>query len=605
MKITPKILLLLVALSLSVQAAHYRVYLLGGQSNGNGRGDAAELSTAPLSAYELAAPQTDVRFYWHKTQDTANGNLTQDTWLDLQVGSGHGVNNPSGNEVEFGCELSFGRDMADANPSANIAIIKYTHGGTNLRSDWSASGSNYATFVATVQTGLLALTEAGHTYELGGMLWLQGEHDTGGSAAGAYEGNLTNLIQRVRSDLGSSETSAFALPFIISGLSDSQYSNITTEGSGPYTVRLAQETVAATVRQAAFANSDGFSTYTGAVHFDAAGQIAIGKACAIQMLALEANDVDRDGLLTSEEASYETDPNNADSDNDGFEDGLEARLGSSPIDSSSFFKIYSAVNQSGDTYTLEWLAKPGETYSVERSYTLEPDSWVELASVTATNELGTWTGQPSVILPTGVIAFYGLEGEIGGNFDTASYDSPDSNTTTSASRLSQAGGLTGGGTNSRIINHSLFSPSISGNNGLNLGGCTETSRSAAITAGDTFSFSITATGDTTYEKLVFFANQFSTSAKIDITYRIGAGSEQDILIDYSPNPGNSNVSEVTVDFPDFNSNQEVTFTYYLYNSSAENYGVRFDDIALHATTTSGNDDDAAKLFFRIRHHSSN
>ncbi|CAA6690035.1 MULTISPECIES: sialate O-acetylesterase [unclassified Lentimonas] len=601
MKIAPKILLLLLALSLSVQAAHYRVYLLGGQSNGNGRGDAAELSTAPLNTHGLAAPQTDVRFYWHKTQSTTNGNLPQDTWLDLQVDSGHGVNNPSGHDIEFGCELSFGRDMADANPSANIAIIKYTHGGTNLRSDWSASGSNYATFVATVQTGLLALTEAGHTYELGGMLWLQGEHDTGGSAAGAYEANLTNLILRVRSDLGSSETSAFALPFIISGLSDSQYSNITTEGSGPYTVRLAQETVAATVRQAAFANSDGFSTYTGAVHFDAAGQIAIGKACAIQMLALEANDVDRDGLLTSEEASYETDPNNADSDHDGFEDGLETLLGSNPLDGSSFFKIYSAVHQSGDTYTLEWLAKPGENYFVDYSSTMEPESWSELATVVATNELGTYTIQLSA-LPTRLAAYYGLEGEIGGYFDTVSYDSIDLNTATSASRLSQGGGLTGGGSDSRIINNGIFEPSNSGDNGLNLGGATETSRSAAITAGDFFSFTVTSTELTNYEKLVFYANQFSKTAKVDITYRIGGGNEQDILVDYSPTKNNAKVTEYTVDFPDFTSNQEVTFTFYLYNSSAENYGIRFDDIKLHVTTASSDDD---KVFFRIRHELNN
>ena len=62
---------------------------------------------------------------------------------------------------EFGSELSFGRAMADANPAAHIAIIKYAHGGTNLYSQWSATGTNYASFIATVQAGLAALTAAG------------------------------------------------------------------------------------------------------------------------------------------------------------------------------------------------------------------------------------------------------------------------------------------------------------------------------------------------------------------------------------------------------------------------------------------------------------
>lgn len=39
--------LALLGLAVSARAEHYRVYLLGGQSNGNGRGDAAELSAPP------------------------------------------------------------------------------------------------------------------------------------------------------------------------------------------------------------------------------------------------------------------------------------------------------------------------------------------------------------------------------------------------------------------------------------------------------------------------------------------------------------------------------------------------------------------------------
>ncbi|MDC1349703.1 sialate O-acetylesterase [Akkermansiaceae bacterium] len=349
------------ALTSLVQAEHYRVYLLGGQSNGNGRGDAAELAVPPLDAFGLGAAQTDVLFYWDKTQSTTNGNLTQNTWLDLQKDSGHGVNSPAGHAVEFGSELSFGRAMADNDPSVKIAIIKYTHGGTNLHTQWAAGGTNYNSFTTTVQSGLAALTALGHTYEMGGMVWIQGESDTGSANAPNYEVNLTDLIARVRQDtFGGLTSGGMTLPFIISGLADSQYSNITTVGSGPYIVRQAQETVAAAARQAAFVDTDGLATYSnGAVHFQASAQITIGQQSAAQMLTLEANDPDRDGLLNSEETTLGADPNKADTDDDGQDDGFENQAGTDPQSGASFFAI-TDFDLIEDQVTLTWpsRAKP-------------------------------------------------------------------------------------------------------------------------------------------------------------------------------------------------------------------------------------------------------
>ena len=376
-----------------LDAEHYRVYLIGGQSNGNGRGDAAELSTPPLNALNLADPQSDVRFYWHKTQNTANGNLTQDTWIDLQPGSGHGVNSPSGHEVEFGSELTFGRALADNDPLVNIAIIKYTHGGTNLHTQWAEGGVNYNAFVATVQAGLQALEDEGDTYEIGGMVWIQGESDTGGANAGNYEANLEDLIFRVRRDVfGGPSPGGYVLPFVISGLSDSQYSNITTSDSGPFVVRRAQEDVAASEDQAGFVNTDGLSVYpNGIIHFDATAQIAIGNASAAQMLMLEGNDVDRDGLLSSEETDLGTDASLADSDGDGQGDGFEVAAGTDPLNGSSFFAICD-VAVSNDEVTLQWPSLAGNLYDVEASADLL--EWFVVASdVEAADpgDLTTWS----------------------------------------------------------------------------------------------------------------------------------------------------------------------------------------------------------------------
>jgi hypothetical protein len=265
------------------QATHYQVYLLGGQSNGNGRADAAQLS-APLDA-----AQPDVRLFWKRTQVVSNvGSVAENQWTNLAPGTGHGTGEPVYSK-EFGPEVSFGRAMADAKPAENIAIVKYTHGGTNLSSNWSASGAQYTTFVSTVQTALAALTTAGHTYQLRGMLWQQGEADTSGTAADNYQANLTNLIARVRTDLNGGA----AFPFVIGSISDSQYgSAITTVGTGSYKVRQAQQTVATADPTVGIVITDGYSTRPNdSIHFDHTAQVTLGQSFATAMQALESQDL--------------------------------------------------------------------------------------------------------------------------------------------------------------------------------------------------------------------------------------------------------------------------------------------------------------------------
>ena len=280
----------LLTCAISSSAEHYRVYLLGGQSNANGRGDAAQL-TSPLSL-----PQTDVHFYWHRTQSTTNvGWLVEDTWIDLAPGSGHGRSLPV-YAKEFGLEIAFGRAIADAAPSINTAIIKYSVGGSNLHTQWSETGTLYKTFISTVRAGLAALEKEGHTYELAGMIWQQGENDTRSvEFARAYETNLENLIFRVRTDLFDGKE----FPFIIGGLSDSQPLKVDLEGSPGYIVRQAQEAVAQGLTWVGFVNTDGYPVKpTEAIHFNEDGQLALGADMATEMLALEA--LDLDGLTNAE-----------------------------------------------------------------------------------------------------------------------------------------------------------------------------------------------------------------------------------------------------------------------------------------------------------------
>lgn len=231
---------------LTAQAEHYNVVLLGGQSNMDGRAATSGLPTSPV---DLQQPQTDVLLY-------EGGNLR-----NLQPGSGS----------DFGPEITFGRTVADGQPTNNFALIKYAVGGTDLNNDWDpTSVGTYTSFRNTVTNGLTALTNAGHTYEITGMLWTQGERDAKtGRTTAQYEADLNEFIGDIRTRYGAD------LPFFISRLSINQ-TNITSAQLGE--IRPAQDNVAATDPSAFLIDTDAMGLKSDNLHFDAAGQIALGEA---------------------------------------------------------------------------------------------------------------------------------------------------------------------------------------------------------------------------------------------------------------------------------------------------------------------------------------
>ncbi|WP_168433081.1 sialate O-acetylesterase [Pontiella sulfatireligans] len=569
-------LILWVSLQSISHAKHYKVYLIGGQSNATGRGDAAELSAG------LQAAQTNVQFYYHKTLAGADNNmLPEDAWIDLAPGSGHGKNSPPATPgvIEFGPEVTFGHDLASAFPSKNIAIIKYSYGGSNLHSQWSETGDLYAIFLTTVDEGLAALTAAGHTYELTGMIWQQGEADTGASYAPLYEANLTDLIARVRTDV----FGGLNLPFVIGGLSFNQYSDITNPSTGAYTVRLAQETVAANVDSAGFADADDCDTYDDYnIHLSGLGQAVLGSVHAAEMIELEALDLDSDGLSADQEIALGTDPANPDSDEDGQKDGVEFRAGTSPTDSNSFFRVTGIV-ASTNNVTLTWPSKSGNSYRVEYSTNLlewadtvldYPASTVDSNTVWSSADVGA---EPS---GTNILALYDAQTANNGDFNTDAFDSVDTESGTTATRLAQGGSLSGGGSAAFVLANALFNTSASGSPGFNLADVNLASQSAAAAAGDWFSFTLQSNDETVdYASLSFYADQHLSGAKVDVSYTVG-GTETFVLQSYEPVGANASVALVEVDFANFSSSENVIWTFYLYGAPTTANGTRFDDITL-------------------------
>jgi len=264
--------------SFTGDAGTINVFLVGGQSNADGRADSAELPP------NLRAQQ-DVIYYSNSV-----GNKL--TYLQPSVNA-----NREG-AFQFGPEISFGRDMADyyARKDEKVALIKFAAGGTNLYENWrpdktqdsANDGKTYQTFQAVVKKGLQALRE---TYPhdsivIKGMIWMQGEGDTdtrqnqatSGKYSLEYAQNLTNFIHDIRLTYGQN------LCFVIAELSQNQ------TGTGPAiyrdNVRHCQEQVSRAEPLTGIINTDSFGLKSDHIHFDAAGQQAMGYAFAKEMQRL-------------------------------------------------------------------------------------------------------------------------------------------------------------------------------------------------------------------------------------------------------------------------------------------------------------------------------
>ncbi|YCM46877.1 sialate O-acetylesterase (plasmid) [Verrucomicrobiaceae bacterium 227] len=251
-----------------------QVYLQGGQSNADGRGNPNGLPTSPVNFQQ---PQSDVAFFFH-TQGSAHA--LDSTLTTLRPG----MSETNG----FGPEITFGRDLADSfadTPTTSVAIIKYANGGTNLHSQWKAGGdasttgdgAEYVTFQNTVTAGLAAITAAnpGDTITIAGMIWHQGESDNSSSTtAAAYEANLTNFLADVRATYGAD------LPIVIGEIA------VNGGDSNTQTIRTAQATVAAANPLNGFLDVDSFNMQD-ALHFSPTGQMSLGSGFASELLGLQ------------------------------------------------------------------------------------------------------------------------------------------------------------------------------------------------------------------------------------------------------------------------------------------------------------------------------
>ena len=224
---------------LAASAAHatdYKVYYLGGQSNMDGFGYVKDLKPEDSESVKGV-----MMFHGNPGLDgqPIGG---QGLWTELRPGNGTGFKSDGMTNSfsdRFGVELSFARRLKELDPELNIAIIKYSRGGTSLAADAAAAktfgcwepdfhvdGENahinqYDHFLATVRHAFAVQDIDGDkqpdTLTPAGIIWMQGESDAGDEMiAQRYQANLKRMMDLIRAALRQDD-----VPVVIGRISDS------------------------------------------------------------------------------------------------------------------------------------------------------------------------------------------------------------------------------------------------------------------------------------------------------------------------------------------------------------------------------------------------
>ena len=281
-------------------AKDYIVFYLGGQSNMDGYGRIAELPD------QLNSVMHEVPIFHGNTSPDNTAVDGRGIWSKLRAGHGVGFQSDGTKNTysdRFGVELTFAHRLREKLANKNIALIKYSRGGTSI--DQRAAGgfgcwdpdynqgegpgrgvNQYDHFLATVRraTEVVDIDGDGESDRLiaGGIIWMQGESDAayGPEVAGQYQENLKRLIDLVRAALRTDD-----LPVAIGRISDSgrdqQDGQVWDHGN---VVRAQQAAFVDNDQAARLVTSTDQYGYSDPWHYDSAGYLDLGEKFADALL---------------------------------------------------------------------------------------------------------------------------------------------------------------------------------------------------------------------------------------------------------------------------------------------------------------------------------
>ncbi|MDJ0940199.1 MAG: sialate O-acetylesterase [Woeseiaceae bacterium] len=289
-------LLLIVICASTAHAADYKLYFLGGQSNMDGFGYASELPDTGDGGV------AGVRIF--------RGNVAADDevgggkglWAPLTPGFGldfttDGVSNSLSDR--FGPELTFGTHMKVLFPDDNIAILKYSRGGTALMEGASGYGTwapdydgvnQYDHALNAIRIALSSTDIDGDgeydNLQPAGIVWMQGEADAYDSEAASrnYEANLKRMMDLLRAALRTDD-----LPVVIGRITDSgrdedgkvmDYSDVVQAGQEAFVDKDSCAAYDRVTDELAYPEDDDW-------HYTTDGYLKMGESFAETMAALE------------------------------------------------------------------------------------------------------------------------------------------------------------------------------------------------------------------------------------------------------------------------------------------------------------------------------
>lgn len=235
--------------------------IIAGQSNALG------FNVSPSELPASYAPSAAVQIW----------NATTGAFEEMQPGVNTGtVNNPTAWGPEVGEAISW----TAAHPGETLYIVKdgsTVHGSTGLAADptqldWSPSstGEMYSTATTDITSAKAALTAASLTPHVIGIDWMQGEQDAiDATKAAAYQTNFGAFLGQIETAWGDGD-----------GTTPVSYGRIDVSDALTFQtdVRAAQDTVAVGNFTAREVNTDTFEQQSDHLHFDGAGQLALGEA---------------------------------------------------------------------------------------------------------------------------------------------------------------------------------------------------------------------------------------------------------------------------------------------------------------------------------------
>ena len=176
-----------------------------------------------------------------------------------------------------GLGRSFAEVVAEANPGVTVGLIPCAVGGSPIAS-WQPGGYHKQTKTHPYDEMLPRLRVALQSGTLKGILWHQGESDSNPRSAPQYESRLSDLIQRLRGEVGDPE-----LVFIAGQM-----------GRFPerpwdehrMAVDAVHQSLPKRVKKTAFVSSERLSHKGDNVHFDAASYRELGRRYAKAYLNL-------------------------------------------------------------------------------------------------------------------------------------------------------------------------------------------------------------------------------------------------------------------------------------------------------------------------------